>query len=250
MKPPLLTRVADGVHFVRTGAVNWTILTEGRDVTLVDAGYPGDLPAVLWALERLGRRPEQIGAVLVTHAHVDHIGSLPRLLPRAPDARVLTSGTEARHARREFLEQATPLDVAANLWRPGFPSWTLHIMRAGALKDVRVPRAEAFPGPGPLDVPGRPVPVLTPGHTSGHTCYHLPEAGALLTGDALVTAHPTSRTDGPQLLPSLFHHDEAAARAALDLLAPLPAGLLLPGHGPHLALSPAEAVAVVRGGDG
>ncbi|GAA0965831.1 MBL fold metallo-hydrolase [Actinocorallia libanotica] len=250
MKPPALTRVADGVHFVNTGSANWTILTEGRSATLVDAGYPGDLPAVLWSLERLGHRPEDLAAVLVTHAHVDHIGSLPELLRRAPHAKVLTSAAEARHVRREFLEQATPFDVVANLWRPGFLPWALHIVRAGALRDVRVPAAEAFPAAGPLDVPGRPVPVPTPGHTSGHTCYHLPEAGALITGDTLVTAHPTSRSAGPQLLASLFHHDEPAVRAALDVLEPLPAGLLLPGHGPHLAASPADAVALVRAGRG
>ncbi len=33
-----------------------------------------------------------------------------------------------------------------------------------------------------LDIPGRPVPVPTPGHTSGHSAFHLPERGALLVG--------------------------------------------------------------------
>jgi glyoxylase-like metal-dependent hydrolase (beta-lactamase superfamily II) len=74
--------------------------------------------------------------------------------------------------------------------------------------------------------------VHTPGHTDGHCAYHLPEAGVLITGDALVCAHPTSRTRGPQLLPRMFHHDWAAAVAALDVLGKADADVLLPGHGP------------------
>jgi glyoxylase-like metal-dependent hydrolase (beta-lactamase superfamily II) len=76
------------------------------------------------------------------------------------------------------------------------------------------------------------VPVPTPGHTSGHTAYHLPQVGALLTGDALVTGHPTSARRGPQLLDDVFHHDPARARAAFELLATHPADVVLPGHGP------------------
>ncbi|GAA3228851.1 MBL fold metallo-hydrolase [Actinocorallia longicatena] len=242
-----ITQVADGVHFAETKGVNWTLLTEGDSVTLVDAGYPADAPLVAASLDRIGRRPEQLLAVLVTHAHVDHIGGLPALLASAPGARVLTSEREARHARREFLEQATPRDVAANLWRPGVLPWALHIIRAGALKKVSVPAAEAITGTGPLDLPGRPVPVVTPGHTSGHTCYHLPDTGVLITGDALVTGHWTSRIDGPQRITPFFDHDREAAGTALGLLRPLPADILLPGHGPVHRGPVAEAVDTALG---
>ena len=59
-------------------------------------------------------------------------------------------------------------------------------------------------------------------------------ARVVLSGDALVTGHPTSRRRGPHLLPEMFHGDTARARSALDALADLDADLLLPGHGePH-----------------
>ncbi|GAB2845394.1 MBL fold metallo-hydrolase [Actinocorallia aurea] len=256
MRAPRITRLSDDAHFVEAAAVNWTILAEGDDVTLIDAGYPGDLETVRYSLEAVGHRPEQITAILVTHAHVDHIGAIPELLRLAPKAQVITSAEEAPHVRREYLQQAAPKDVAANLWRPGFLGWTLHILRAGVLTDPRVPEARphthddlvrdpvsGLPTTGALDVPGRPIPVLTPGHTSGHTCYHLPDLGAVVTGDALATAHPTSRRRGPQLLHPIFNHDERATRAALDLLAPLPADTILPGHGPVHRTPIAAAVA-------
>jgi glyoxylase-like metal-dependent hydrolase (beta-lactamase superfamily II) len=62
--------------------------------------------------------------------------------------------------------------------------------------------------------------------------FHLPDAGVVVSGDALVSAHPTSRVRGPQLLPDMFHHERARAVASLDVLAALEGDLLLPGHGP------------------
>ncbi len=240
MSTQTVMEVADGVHFVQGKAANWTLLTDDDGLTLVDAGYPGDLEAVLSSIEQIGRSIDQLAAVLVTHAHVDHIGSLPKLLA-GRDVPVLTSQTEARHARREFLEQATPLQVASAAWRPRVLAWSLHVMASGGLTKAGVPEARAF-AVGPLDVPGRPVPIVTPGHTSGHTCYHLPHAGVLITGDALVTGHPTVARTGPQLLAGMFHHDIADNRDSLDLLRPLSGDVLLPGHGAPWHGSYADAV--------
>lgn len=228
---PAVTQADAHTYLVEGTDVNWVVLTDGDAVTLIDGGYPGDLPAVTGSLAGLGYRPEQVAGVLLTHAHIDHLGSLPGLLA-GRGTPVFMTAQEARHARGEYLESATARDVARNLWRPGFLGWSLRISRAGATRPARLPDARPFPRPGALDLPGHPVPVPTPGHTSGHCCYHLPEAGVIVTGDTLVTAHPTSRAHGPQLLPPLFSHDQAATVAALELLEPLDADVLLPGHGP------------------
>lgn len=53
----------------------------------------------------------------------------------------------------------------------------------------------------------------------------------LVSGDALVTGHPVSGRVGPQLLPSVFNHDEARCRASLTALADVDAEILVPGHG-------------------
>ncbi|MTV25097.1 MBL fold metallo-hydrolase [Nitriliruptoraceae bacterium ZYF776] len=229
-----MTQVAAGVHLVVGRAVNWVVLVEGRDAVLIDAGYPRDADDVEVSLAEAGVRLEQLVAVLVTHAHVDHIGGLPELLRRRP-VPVLTSPREAAHARREFVEQVSPVTVAANLWRPRVLPWSATAVRRGGTRHVRVPEASDLEPGVPLDLPGRPVPIVVPGHTSGHTCFHLPDVGVVVSGDALVTGHPTSADDGPQLLPAFFHQDPAEARASLDRLASLAAEVTLPGHGPvHL----------------
>ncbi|MFI0140198.1 MBL fold metallo-hydrolase [Streptomyces luteogriseus] len=224
-------QVADGTYLVHGSNTNWVILTEGDAVTLVDTGYPGDREQLLASLAQVGSAPEAVAAVLITHAHNDHLGSA-EYLRATYGTPVLLHEAEVPHARREFLHQVSIGTVLANGWRPGVLPWAVHALRSGGTAHVPVTAPQAFPTPGALDLPGRPVPVHTPGHTDGHCAYHLPGTGVLISGDALVSGHPTARIEGPQLLPDMFHHERPRALASLDVLAELEGELLLPGHGP------------------
>ncbi|MFF7607867.1 MBL fold metallo-hydrolase [Streptomyces parvulus] len=224
-------QVADGTYLVHGSHTNWVILTEGDAVTLVDTGYPGDRRQLLDSLAAVGSSPEAVEAVLITHAHNDHLGSAEYL--RAAHATpVLLHEAEVPHARRDFLQQVSVGTILRNAWRPGVLPWTVHVLRSGGTERHPVAAPAPFPAPGALDLPGRPVPVHTPGHTDGHCVFHLPAAGVVISGDALVSGHAISRIEGPQLLPDLFHHDRARAVDSLDVIAGLDGDLLLPGHGP------------------
>ena len=74
--------VAPDVFLVRGRDVNWVILREDGELTLIDAGYPGDADAVESSVRQLGRRPEDVRAILLTHAHADHIGAVNPLHDR------------------------------------------------------------------------------------------------------------------------------------------------------------------------
>lgn len=225
--------------------VNWILIRDGSDVTLIDAGYPRDTGAVEASLDRIGARPQDVRAVLLTHAHVDHVGAVNHFFAQYATP-AFADPAEVAHARREYLEQAGVGDVVRNIFKSGMLPWSLRAARAGATKDVRVRSVEPFADTGALDLPGRPVPVATHGHTSGHTAYHLPEIGVIVTGDALVTGHPVCRTSGPQLLPQMFNHSTTGALAALAALEGLGADIVLPGHGAAIRLPIAEAVARAR----
>jgi glyoxylase-like metal-dependent hydrolase (beta-lactamase superfamily II) len=224
-------QVAEGTYLVHGSNTNWVILAEGDAVTLVDTGYPGDRQQVLDSLAAVGSSPQAVAAVLITHAHNDHLGSA-EYLRKTYGTPVQLHEAEVPHARREFLHQVTIGQVLRNGWRPGVLPWAVHALRAGGTAHVPVAGPEPFPASGPLDLPGRPVPVHTPGHTRGHAAFHLPDRGVLISGDALVSGHPTARIRGPQLLPGMFHHERARALASLDVLEDLDADVLLPGHGP------------------
>ncbi|MFH8221824.1 MBL fold metallo-hydrolase [Streptomyces sp. NPDC018057] len=233
--------VADGTYLVHGTHTNWVILTEGDAATLIDTGYPADRELVLDSLAAVGSSPQAVAAVLITHAHNDHLGSA-EYLRTTYGTPVQLHEAEVPHARREFLHQVSVGTVLRNGWRPGVLPWAVHSLRAGGTAHLPVAAPEPFPAAGPLDLPGRPVPVHTPGHTRGHTVFHLPEAGVLVSGDALVSGHPVSRISGPQLLPDMFHHERARALASLEILESLDADVLLPGHGP-VHRGPVEAAA-------
>ena len=51
---PALTAITDTVHFVQTDLVNWTLVTDGNGVMLIDTGFPGNREDVLGSLRQLG----------------------------------------------------------------------------------------------------------------------------------------------------------------------------------------------------
>jgi len=215
--------------------VNWALVLDGDAVTLVDAGYPNDAKKLFASLEAIDRRPEDVQAVVLTHAHLDHMGGIPALRARH-DLPVLTGEEEARHARREYLEQITPAQMLGECRNSAGRRWVRQTLGA-VLPHLSMALSEvtAVEPAMALDIPGRLVAVATPGHTSGHTAWLMPSTGIVFTGDALVSAHPISRIgSGAQLIPSVFNEDEDVMVESLRGLAGLPADTVVPGHGPEL----------------
>ncbi|WP_399946321.1 MBL fold metallo-hydrolase [Streptomyces sp. BBFR25] len=245
LREDAVVRIGDDIFQVSGSNTNWVIVKEGDDCTLIDTGYPGDHDTLLASLDAVGLHPRSVTAVLVTHAHNDHIGSAERLRS-GYDVPVLMHHEEVPHARRDYLDQVSVGQVLGQSWRPGVIPWAVHALRAGGTAHVPVLHPQAFPTTDALDLPGSPVPLHTPGHTAGHCAYHLPRSGILVAGDALVTAHPTSRLAGPQLLPGMFHTNRAQALDALDVLENVDADVIAPGHGPALRDSPRRAVALAQ----
>jgi len=179
---------------------NCTIL--GDEVTheaiVVD---PGDnIPEILSRLEKHGLTLRQI---VITHAHIDHIGGAA-LLKKATGAPVLLN--------QKDLALLNIMEIQAG-WL-GVPT-----------PQVAPPDASAEDGLA-IGLPSLQAEVLhTPGHTPGSICLLFPEQHLLLAGDTLF-AGSIGRTDlpggdGRQILRSLR-----------DRLLVLPdATRVLPGHG-------------------
>ena len=57
-------------------------LLDDRELALIDTGPAGCTDAILKFIANLGRRPEELSKIFITHAHADHIGSLWELTKR------------------------------------------------------------------------------------------------------------------------------------------------------------------------
>src|SRR5207244_2098402 len=85
--------VVPGIHAIDAVGAKVMLLVDKR-LTLVDAGGPGSAGRVLGYLVALGRRPDEVERIVLTHVHLDHTGSL-RELREATGARVCVHATEA-----------------------------------------------------------------------------------------------------------------------------------------------------------
>lgn len=157
-----IVQVASGVWHARAQHVGWMLVADGDEVTLVDTGYPGYRAALLASLERIGRFPADVAAVLLTHAHPDHLGSAEHLRA-AHGLPVWVHEQEAAHARGELIEQVTLPTLLRMAWRSDVRAWMSDIVRLDATKAERLAAVETFDDQ-PLDVPGRPHPVHTGAH--------------------------------------------------------------------------------------
>jgi len=225
----VLTAITDNVHFAYTDLVNWTLVTDGTGVMLIDTGFPGHRDDVLGSLRQLGFGVDNLRAILLTHAHVDHFGSAI-WFAKTHGTPVYCHAAEVGHAKREYLEQAGPADIVPHLWQPRFLKWTLAISRKGGIVRDGIPTTQALAEDVAAGLPGKPMAIPTPGHTGGHCSFVVD--GVLVGGDALVTGHPLLTGIGPQLLPKMFNHDQYGCVRSLGALGMLDTDVLLPGHGP------------------
>ncbi|MFF2844659.1 MBL fold metallo-hydrolase [Paenarthrobacter sp. NPDC057981] len=239
-----ISEPAPGVHFVEGPASNWLIVRDETGFLLIDGGYPADQGLVLDSIRQLGLDPAQAKAMLITHGHVDHIGSAA-FFSESYGTPVLCSPEELAHVQGKEKHQVTMGQVLARVWRPTVFRWMVHVIKAKALQAKPAVSAEAWTPSRLAGLPGRPEAMTLPGHTPGNVVLRLPDAGAIAVGDTFVSGHPISSKEGPQMLHKMFHSDPTAALNSARQLEGLQADVILPGHGPALHMPLAEAVAAL-----
>jgi glyoxylase-like metal-dependent hydrolase (beta-lactamase superfamily II) len=200
-------KVSESVHHLPEIVGGPTILL-GETVTIVDTGVPESEDAILAAVEELGRSPDEVADIVITHADGDHVGSLAALVERT-GATVWAGTHEA-----DVIEGRTP-------GRGG------NIKESGAV-DRRFEPGETLPLHGGIET------VATHGHTAGHIALLLPDERVLIAGDAL--------NNRAGLAGSSPEHtaDAAAAREAVSTLAALRPESIVFGHGPSIVGGAAE----------
>jgi glyoxylase-like metal-dependent hydrolase (beta-lactamase superfamily II) len=229
-----IDQVAAGVYRLADEMVNVYLVEEGTQITVIDSGLPGLYPRFVGALAQIGRRMADISAVLITHGHPDHIGLAERIRVEA-DATVWVHEADApliddpTHIRQHWRAERSLVPYI--LRRPATLRTPFHMARHGGFRPPAVRQRTTFQDGQLLDVPGGPRAIWTPGHTAGSTAFLLPDRGILFTGDALVMRDDITGGTGPRIVARAFTQDSTTALRSLDILARLPADIVLPGHG-------------------
>lgn len=175
----VVSETAPGVYRVAASRSNVYIL-DGPGLVIVDTGMKGDEEAVLQAIENMGRKPGDVTHILITHAHIDHTGSLA-VLKEKTGAQVVASAHET-----EFVAGTKKTSAMGRQGLGGkiFKA-VLYVLETfiypydGTGVDIACRGGEV------LDICG-PVHVLaTPGHSPGSLSFLMPEKGVMFTGDAL-----------------------------------------------------------------
>jgi glyoxylase-like metal-dependent hydrolase (beta-lactamase superfamily II) len=225
----LEANVVPGVHRVEDSYTNWYLVEDEDRLTIVDTGVRKSWESLFAALGRLGRRADQIEAVVLTHAHFDHIGFAERarselgvpVWVHENDVPLVGHPQQYAHERPRSFYLAT---------QPKAMPIVGAMLRGGAFWPTPVKAVTRYTD-GVLPVPGNPRVVSTPGHTLGHCSLHLPDRDAVIAGDAIVMLDPYRGTTGPQIVSGAATADSERNLRTLDALAETGAQTLLTGHG-------------------
>jgi glyoxylase-like metal-dependent hydrolase (beta-lactamase superfamily II) len=217
---------APGIHRIENNHTNFYVVEQDGRYTVVDAGLPTSWPSLARAVGSL----DNVEALILTHAHFDHIGIAEKLRSRlGVPVYVHENDVPLTMHPTKYGRERSPLWYVAT--QPQALPVVAGFAATGSFFPRSIKEVQRFEN-GTLDVPGSPRIVFTPGHTLGHVAFHFPDRDAVIAGDAVVTFNPYTASPGPQIVARAATVDTDRALRSLDALAATGARTVLTGHGP------------------
>lgn len=171
------------------------------ELVLIDAGAGGSSSQLVRNIEMLGLNPASLSHVILTHCHIDHIGSAPYFREKY-GAKIVIHELDAK-----ALETGDSIRTAANWYGTTFPPTKIDRKLKGDHEVLRFGNEELHC-------------LHTPGHTPGSIAVYLDRAGKrVLFGQDI---------HGP--FNKAFGSDISAWKKSMQKLLALEADILCEGH--------------------
>lgn len=183
-----------GLHSIRGLFGCCHLLVDADGVVVLDTGLVGEIGRIKRTLETLGRSPQNVRAIVLTHGHLDHTGNLAHI-KQWSGAPVLAHREEEKHIQGTYPYEGTA-------------RWCGWIERLGrallAYRPVAIDATfedgDLLPYWGGLEV------IHLPGHSRGHCGFYSAQHGLLFCGD-LFASHAVRANLPPPIfnsVPELF----------------------------------------------
>ena len=171
--------IMEGLYRIMGKRSNIYLLAD-EGLALVDTGMPGDEGTVLGAIKDIGYSPNEIKYIFITHAHLDHVGSLAPV-KAVTGARVIASHYEKDHIEgRRMLCSRKREGIGGKVFR-----MILFIVEK-FLQNYEPVQVDmpCKVSDGVDCIEGIKI-IEAPGHSPGSLCFYHKGKKLLFTGDAL-----------------------------------------------------------------
>jgi glyoxylase-like metal-dependent hydrolase (beta-lactamase superfamily II) len=208
-------------RLTRFGMINCFLVREDDGLTLIDTSLAGSASGIRKAARTLGA---PIRRIVLTHAHIDHVGSTDAIIRELPDIEFVVGQRESRLLRQDFSLDAGETGKKL-LGFPGVKSPPTRVLMDG-------------------DLVGSLRAIFSPGHTPGHMAYLDLRDGSLIAGDAFTTPLGVTAAGAFKFyfpFPALFSWNRHCAAESAKKLRNLKPARLAVGHGKTIA-SPLAAM--------
>ncbi len=212
-----MAEILPGVHLVEGYPEQAThvflVKDKGASWTLIDSGIPGSSAALFAYLAKVKVEPTAIKKILITHLHLDHVGSLKAVAEKTR-ARTFSHWVEAA-----YIAMHPKYDG------PGMPP----------AEPFRID--ETLKDGDAVDAAGGLIAYHTPGHTPGHVAYYQPERRLLFSGDLFFGEGEKVILTVPQ-----YTHHTPTAQISARRMSQLSIDALLTHHGGPILKNAGAAV--------
>lgn len=221
--------VKEDILLLKFTVANACIIGSAKEWILVDTGLENSAYYILKSAEERFGKDSYPKAIVLTHGHFDHVGSVNRLAEQW-DVPVYAHKLEMPYitGRNDYPQGDPTVDegLVAKMSQ-AFPHKSINLgFRANLLpSDGRVPGISGWKW------------VHTPGHTKGHVSLFRERDRTLIAGDAFTTTKQESflsvltqreQVKGP---PAYLTTDWRAAKKSIELIKELKPQLAIPSHG-------------------